>query len=102
MASPRIVHARKMKIAACFWISLILAGSAIAIAWGACGSDDNVSPTNENDAATSSDVANGVDVTSDSSSGCATTEEATNDGGCVAVVPAGARKLAMEIDPPAS
>src|SRR5580692_2226678 len=32
--------------------------------------------------------------------GCSPADEATNDGGCVAVVPAGARALAMEVNPP--
>jgi hypothetical protein len=35
-----------------------------------------------------------------SASACAPSSEATNDGGCVAVVPAGGRVLAMEVNPP--
>lgn len=37
-----------------------------------------------------------------SADGCAPSSEATNDGGCVAVVGAGGRALAMEVNPPST
>jgi len=50
------------------------------------------------DSASSPD--DGTPLAEASADGCAPSAEATNDGGCVAVVPAGDRVLAMEVNPP--
>lgn len=66
----------------------------------ACGSsDDSAAPSNANDSG--SDGASSADSTSDVANGCGSLE-ATNDGGCVPVAPAGSRILAMEVNPPTS
>ena len=69
----------------------------------ACGSDDTGVANSGSDAATSSDVASGADVAPDAidaQNGCGSTQESTSDGGCIAVVAAGTRTLAMEVDVP--
>ena len=93
------VQTRAMRIAAWVCASFVLVAT---VAPFACGSDDSASTTNGSDAATTSDAASGVDVAVDSNGACGATQEATNDGGCISVVSAGARKLAMEVDPPAA
>jgi hypothetical protein len=55
--------------------------------------------SSETDSTSSQD---GASLAESSTDGCAPSTEATNDGGCVAVVPAGARVLAMEVNPPTS
>jgi hypothetical protein len=93
------VHISKMRNAGWLCASFVL---AVATAPFACGSDDSAPATDGPDAATTSDVSNDTDAVIEASNGCAASQETTNDGGCFSVVSAGARKLAMEIDPPAA
>ncbi len=68
----------------------------------ACGSDDASSAQNGSDAASGDAPTSSDAISTTSDGGCTASQESDNDGGCVSVVAAGTRKLAMEVNPPAA
>jgi hypothetical protein len=75
--------------------------SSLFLAPFACGSNDDSTSQNGSDAGTAADTSTSSDVVSPPiDSGCAASQESTDDGGCVSIVTAGSRKLGMEVNPP--